>query len=150
MKENSPTLNHKKETSNTSGKDHTVALEGLLSTQTEALKQITVLLYKSFSHEKEIKVLNDEIVFLREKLKALQDNSDYDKKMESLLDEIIFLRKKLDSGKEIEQKYNNLLSRVERLEKGRAIVISDEHEFKQSCKHLKTLGVNILNPLKEC
>ncbi len=66
--------------------------------QTHALKHLALVLDKFYNHERELKTLSDEVIFLRKQLDGLRKNNKYDRELETLSDEVIFLRKKLGNG----------------------------------------------------
>ena len=74
----------------------------IVTTQSETLKQIGVILKKFTSQERKITILSAEL--------------------KTVSDEVIFLRKKLEENrnKRLDDKYKNLLSRIERIEKERS------------------------------
>jgi len=79
-------------------KNLSIDLVNMLSVQTQALKQVALVLDKFYNHERELKTLSDEVIFLRKQLNKLRDNNKYDREMETLSDEVIFLRKKIVNG----------------------------------------------------
>ena len=70
----------------------------MVAGQTQALKHLALMLDKFYNHERELKTLSDEVVFLRKQLNGLKKNNKYDRELETLSDEVIFLRKKLANG----------------------------------------------------
>jgi len=75
-----------------------VELMNLAAVQTQALKQVALILDKFYNQERELKTLSDEVIFLRKQLDKLRNNHKYDRELETLSDEVIFLRKKLGNG----------------------------------------------------
>ena len=72
--------------------------------QTHVLKHLALVLDKFYNHERELKTLSDEVIFLRKQLDKLRHNHKYDSELETLSDEVIFLRKKLGNGHDPDNK----------------------------------------------
>ncbi len=100
-------------------KNLSLELVNLVAVQTQALKQVALVLDKFYNHERELKTLSDEVIFLRKQLDKLRHNHKYDRELETLSDEVIFLRKRLGNGHDPDNKglnkQNGLHKKVEEI-----------------------------------
>jgi len=83
--------------------------------QTHALKHLALVLDKFYNHERELKTLSDEVIFLRKQLDGRRKNDKYDRELETLSDEVIFLRKKLGNGHGHNNNGNGLNKKIEKI-----------------------------------
>jgi len=87
------------------------------------LKHLALVLDKFYNHERELKTLSDEVIFLRKQLDGLRKNNKRDRELETLSDEVIFLRKKLgnnhgqnNNGNGFNRKFEEVLNYLKQLE----------------------------------
>lgn len=126
-------------------KNLSLKMADMLASQTQALKQLALVLDKFYNHERELRTLSDEVVFLRKQLQRVRHNHKYDNELETLSDEIIYLRKKVGNGhgngnNGLDKKYEEVLRQLKQLEQSQNNGLHKKYE--EILTNLKQLEEN--------